>query len=126
MITTSGPTGFGFLSADTNLNFGFPWTTGAVSVMNVELGPFLSAQTETLTGNGSDNRNAQGNGTITLVAGATSNRVLSGLDFTALEVVTMEFASDTPSMGPAGLATTALLLSLTAGFALRRRFSSKA
>ena len=126
MITTSGPTGFGTISADTNVNYGFPWTTGNVSVMNVELGPFLSGQTGTLTAMGADNRSAGGNGTITLVAGGTANRVLSGLDFEALEVVTLQFASNTPSMGPAGLATTALLLSLTAGFALRKRFSSKA
>jgi hypothetical protein len=96
--------------------------------MNVELGPLLSAQTNTLTAKGSDNRDAQGNGTITLVAGGTAFRILSGLDFAALEVVTMSFDDGlaTPTMGPAGFATLTLLISLSAGFALRRRFASEA
>jgi hypothetical protein len=128
MITASGPTGFGQAPGDTNNNWGFPWTTGDISNMNVELGPLLSAQTNTLTAKGSDNRDAQGNGTITLVAGGTANRILSGLDFAALEVVTMSFDDGlaTPTMGPAGFATLTLLISLSAGFALRRRFASKA
>ena len=128
MITASGsPTG-GAAPGDTNNNFGFPWTTGDISVMNVELGPLLSPQTNTLTAQGSDNRDANGNGTITLVAGGTANRILSGLDFAALEVVTMSFDDglDAPTMGLAGFATLTLLISLSAGFALRRRFASEA
>jgi hypothetical protein len=128
MITTSGPTGFGSAPADINNNWGFPWTTGAISVMNVELGPFLSPQSGTLTAQGADNRNVFGLGTITLVAGGTANRITSGLDFPALEVVTMVFGPNppVPSMGPAGLGTVALLMALAAGFALRRRFDRAA
>ena len=143
MITTSGPTTFvttttnmgmtmmntmthGFLAPDTNNNWGFPWTTGAVSVMNVELAG-ASPQTDTLTAQGFDGRDADGNGAITLVAGGTANRVLSGLDFSALDIVTLVFDDGlaTPSMGPAGLATVATLLALSAGFMLRRRFASE-
>ena len=143
MITTSGPTTFvttttmgtmtmmntmtfGFLGADTNNGWGFPWTTGAVSVMNVEL-QGASPQTDTLTAQGFDGRDANGNGAITLVAGGTTNRVLSGNDFAALDLVTLVFDDGlaTPSMGTAGLATVATLLALSAGFVLRRRFASE-
>ena len=84
-------------------------------------------QTGTLTAMGSDSRNAAGGGRITLVAGGTANRVVSGLDFEALEVLVLDFADigAVPSMGPAGLATVGLLMALSAGYAIRGRFASK-
>jgi hypothetical protein len=126
LMTTTGPgTMTQVMPGDTNLNYGMPWTTGAVSVMDMELGPFSSPQTNTITANGADHRTNAGKGSITLVAGGTSNRVVSGLDFTAMEVLTLNFSdgTPTPSMGPAGLATVALLMALSAGYAIRRRFA---
>ncbi len=133
LITSTGPplmtTGGGtaVMPGDTNLNYGMPWTTGAVSVMNVELGPGSSPQTNTITANGAGHRTGAGKGSITLVAGGTSNRVVSGLDFANIELITLNFSdgTPTPSMGPAGLATVALLMALSAGYAIRRRFAAE-
>ena len=134
LITTTGPPltdGMGApvsIPGDTNLNWGFPWTTGTVSVMNTELsaGGTMGA-TGTLTAMGTDSRDTAGGGRITLVAGGTSHRVTSGQDFEALEVLVLNFASPlaTPSMGPAGLGTVARLMALSAGYAIRERFASK-
>jgi hypothetical protein len=132
LITSTGPpllTGGGnpdVQAGDTNINWGFPWTTGTISVMNTEITPGGNG-TGTLTAMGSDSRNAAGGGRITLVAGSTNNRVLSGLDFEALEVLVLDFEGigEVPSMGPAGLATVGLLMALSAGYAIRGRFASK-
>ena len=134
LLTSTGPpltTGMTAMNAvviagDTNINWGFPWTTGTVSVMNTEMQGTVN-QTGTLTAMGTDSRNAAGGGRITLVAGGTSNRVISGQDFEALEVLVLDFADigAVPSMGPAGLATVGLLMALSAGYAIRGRFASK-
>jgi len=128
-FTTGGPAMNPIsIPGDTNLNWGFPWTTGTVSVMNTELsaGGTMGA-TGTLTAMGTDSRDTAGGGRITMVAGGTSHRVTSGQDFEALEVLVLDFASPlaTPSMGPAGLGTVALLMALSAGYAIRERFTSK-
>jgi hypothetical protein len=126
LLTSTGPAaGFG-IAGDTNVNWGFPWTTGTVSVMNTEMSGTMN-QSGTLTAMGSDSRNAAGGGRITLVAGGTSNRVVSGMDFEALEILVLDFADigAVPSMGPAGLATVGLLMALSAGYAIRGRFASK-
>ncbi len=123
LLTTGGtPMSPQTIPGDTNLNWGFPWTTGTVSVMNTEAG-----QTGTLTAMGTDSRTGAGKGSIVMVAGGTSHRVLSTLDFEALEVVVLDFSdgTPTPSMGPAGLATVATLMALTAGYAIRGRFGRK-
>jgi len=132
LLTSTGPPltdGGGnpvIIPGDTNVNWGFPWTTGTISVMNTEMSGTMN-QTGTLTAMGSDSRNAAGGGRITLVAGGTSNRTTSGLDFEALEVLVLDFADigAVPSMGPAGLATVGLLMALSAGYAIRGRFASK-
>ena len=132
LLTSTGPPltdGMGnpvVLAGDTNVNWGFPWTTGTISVMNTEMSGTMN-QTGTLTAMGSDSRNPAGGGRITLVAGGTSNRTTSGLDFEALEVLVLDFADigAVPSMGPAGLATVGLLMALSAGYAIRGRFASK-
>jgi hypothetical protein len=131
LITSTGPPllttmGSGvYISTDMNINWGMPWTTGTISVMNTELTP-MNQGTTTLTAMGSDNRTNAGKGSITMVAGATSTRTQSGMDFAALEVVVMNFddGNPAPSMGPAGLATVALLIALSAGYAIRGRFAS--
>ncbi len=126
-LTTGGPAMSPVLvPGDTNNNWGFPWTTGTVSVMNTEMQGTMS-QTGTLVGQGTDERTAAGKGSIVMVAGGTSHRVMSTLDFEALEVVVLNFSdgTPTPSMGPAGLATVATLMALTAGYAIRGRFGRK-
>ncbi len=130
LITNTGPpaTTMGFpmiVPGDVNVNWGFPWTTGTVTVANTELLGTVPRST-TLTAMGSDGRTAAGKGTITMVAGGTAHRNLSGQDFAAMEVVVLNFDDGTPSpsMGPAGLATVALLMALTAGYAIRGRFAS--
>jgi len=135
LITSTGPpltTGGAsmnpvIVAGDTNINWGFPWTTGAISVMNTELSAMGGNQTGTLVAAGSDARTAAGKGSIVMVAGGTSARVVSGMDFEALEVVVLNFSdgTPTPSMGPAGLATVATLMALTAGYAIRGRFARK-
>ncbi|MDP6977605.1 MAG: hypothetical protein QF570_03255 [Myxococcota bacterium] len=134
LITSTGPpltTGGAAMSpvtiaGDTNNNFGFPWTTGTISVMNTET---LNGgmQSGTLVAAGEDNRTGAGKGTIVMVAGGTTHRVLSGMDFESLEVAVLNFSdgTPTPSMGPAGLATVATLMALTAGYAIRGRFGRK-
>ncbi|MFT5441800.1 MAG: hypothetical protein ACI8W3_000842 [Myxococcota bacterium] len=133
LLTSTGPpltTGNATMSpvviaGDTNVNFGMPWTTGTVSVKNTEtLGGM--GQTGSITAMGSDSRTAAGKGRITMVAGGTSHRTLSTLDFEALEVIVLDFndGSPTPSMGPAGLATVAMLMALSAGYAIRNKFNA--
>ncbi len=103
-----------------------PWTTGDVSVMDMELGTMGSAQTGTLTARGGDSRTKAGKGQITLVAGGTAHQVNAGLDFNNMEVVTLNFSdgSPAPSMGPLGLGAVTALMALTAGYAIRGRFAA--
>lgn len=132
LLTTTGPpvttggTGMSpvVIAGDTNINWGMPWTTGTVSVMNTEV--TLMNQTGTITAMGTDSRTNAGKGRITMVAGGTSHRTTSTLDFEALEVIVLDFedGSPTPSMGPAGLATVAMLMALSAGYAIRSKFNA--
>ncbi|MCP4037116.1 MAG: hypothetical protein GY733_09290 [bacterium] len=126
LTTGGGPMSPVIISGDTNLNWGMPWTTGTVTVMNTEMDGTVS-ESGTISGMGADNRTAAGKGSIVMVAGGTSHRVGSTLDFEALEVVVLNFSdgTPTPSMGPAGLATVATLMALTAGYALRGRFAGR-
>jgi hypothetical protein len=80
-ITTLGSFQFS-AGADTNTNWGFPWTTGMVFVQNNDNTP------STITITGTDMRTQAGAGQITMVAGGTSHRTQSGANFTPLEVVT--------------------------------------
>lgn len=124
MITAIGPV-IGVTAGDFNINWGMPWTTGNVSVMNVEVIYGIN-NTGTITAQGSDARTANGAGRITLIAGGTAHRPASTNDFENLDVITLDFQSTapSPSMGPAGLSTIALLMALTAGYSIRRRFAS--
>jgi hypothetical protein len=86
VITGTGPV-VGAIPATTNLNVGFPWTTGTVYAL-VTGTVAGSPATTLLTAMGTDNRNALGSGYITLVAGGVANRALSGQQFSNLDVVT--------------------------------------
>jgi hypothetical protein len=115
-----------FIPPDTNLNFGFPWTTGTVLVRNTGTNQGNPATT-TISAMGTDMRTPLGQGQITLVAGGSSHRyglaVGNPQEFSALDVVQMNFAAAaTPSASPMGLAAGAVLMLLAVGFAARRRF----
>lgn len=124
LITTSGPT-MGSGAPDSNLNYGFPWTTGAVTAQNTGTNQGMAATT-TLTAMGLDARTGLGSGNLTLVAGGASHRfglaTMNPQDFSSLDVVQLRMGSTkTPSSSPAGLAAGAVLMLLAVGFALRPR-----
>ena len=102
LIFATGPLSGGTAPPDVIRNYGFPWTTGAVSVMNVEIGPNLSNLTSTLTAQGYDGRTPGGNGSITLVAGGTTHRMNSGSDFASIDVVTLRFNDGTNASDSGG------------------------
>ena len=109
------------LAAGKNYNWGMPWTTGTVTVLNTET-IFLQPRTTTLTAMGSDSRDAMGAGNITLVAGGTSYRIQAEQNFAALDVVQMTIAPWAPALSPTGVALAGALIALSAGYILRRRF----
>jgi len=103
-----------------NLNWGMPWTTGTVTVINTET-QFGQPRSTVLTAMGSDSRNALGAGNITLVAGGTSYRIQAQQNFAALDLITMNVAPYTPALSPTGVALAGALIALSAGYILRRR-----
>ncbi len=123
-ITSNGTPATPYLiQADTQRHWGFPWTTGTVSVMNTET--YRSqVHTGTLTAMGSDARTPGGKGQIVMVAGGTSHRVAAQVDFEALGVVVLTFddATPTPALDARGLAALIIVLALAAGHSIRRRF----
>jgi hypothetical protein len=121
LITSQGPV-VGAIPADSQWNWGFPWTTGTVTAMNVQSTAQGQPGTTTLTAMGSDSRTAWGAGKITLVAGGATRRKGVATDFSGLDVVTMTFAPPVPSMSTPGLAAGGLLVLLAVGYAVRRRF----
>ena len=111
------------LGSTTNLNYGFPWTTGQVYARNT--GTNMGAMaTTTLSATGSDARTPGGQGVITMVAGGASARLNSAQYFSAIDIVRMTIgdAPPTPASSPAGLAAGAVLMLLAVGYAARRRF----
>jgi hypothetical protein len=118
-VTWSGPV-IGTIPTDTNVNFAFPFTTGTVTVMNVQTNNGQPG-TSTLTAMGTDSRTALGAGKITLVAGHHTHRVNANMDFAGMEVVNMTFKAPLPSMSTPGLVAGALLILLAVGYASRRR-----
>lgn len=122
LITQPGvQTGTG--TADINVNTGFPWTTG--QVIASEPGGVTSMDiSERITMTGSDNRTANGRGTLSLVAGGISHRLTSGQTFISVDKVTFDIASGqlTPALSPTGVAAIASLLLIGGGYALRKRF----
>jgi hypothetical protein len=115
-IISSGPV-VGAMPLDTNLNWGFPWTTGTVTARNKD-----TVNTTTLTGMGSDSRTVNGVGKITLVAGGATHRVGPAQNYSGLDVIVMTFSNPpVPAVSAAGLVAVAVLILLAAGYALRRR-----
>jgi hypothetical protein len=120
-MTTTGPGTMNLSGpADTNTNHGFPWTTGTVTAQNIELN-FGNPASTTITAMGQDDRTPMGAGTITMVAGGLSHRVVSNQHFAAIDGVTMTFGNKTPSISPTGFAVAAVLMVLAVGYAFRRR-----
>jgi hypothetical protein len=118
-ITWSGPV-VGAIPPDVNLNYAFPFTTGTVTVMNVQTNVGQPGTT-TLTAMGTDSRTALGAGKITLVAGSHTHRVNANTDYAGMDVVNMTFAPLLPSMSGPGLVAGAALILLAVGYAYRRR-----
>jgi hypothetical protein len=109
----------GFTNAATSL--GFPWTTGMLTVV----ASLATGGSENWTLTGKDQRNASGAGVIQMVSGALSLRTTTkdnaNRGWVRLELVPLP---GVPSMSPVGLAATAGLMLLAAGYAMRRRFSA--
>ncbi len=104
-ITSVGPSIAQVIPADVNFNWGFPHTTGAITVMKAET-IVGNPATTTFTAQGTDSRTAAGVGNITLVSGGLSHRLISGNHTPALGIVTMTF---TPEPGPTLMLATSLL-----------------
>jgi hypothetical protein len=120
IIGAQGPV-IATLAGSMNKDWGFPWITGTVFVKN--LGSTGPDSTTTFSIMGSDNRTGAGAGTITMVAGATTQRVESTNHFAALEVVTMTFApAATPALSAPAILALVSLMVLAGGYMVRRRF----
>jgi len=109
----------GFTNAATSS--GFPWTTGMITVKAT----LATGGSESWMLTGKDARNASGAGVIQMVSGAMSERTTTfdnaNRGWVRLELVALP---GVPSMSPVGLAATAGLLLLAAGYVMRRRFSA--
>jgi hypothetical protein len=118
LITAMGPTlpPPAVLPADTNVNWGFPWTTGTVMASNIQTN-MGAMGTTFITGTGTDNRTQAGAGAITLVAGGTTHRTNAITDFAGFDIVTMTL----PEPG-AALALGLSLAAIGGLYRLRRRF----
>ena len=130
IITAQGPLVGPFIPADSQLNFGMPWTTGTVAISNTGMNGTQMATT-VLTAMGYDQRTALGAGRITLVAGGTTHRMSKATqnpqNYSALDIVNLDFGqSAVPAMSPMGLATAAVLMMLAVGYAFRRRLVTNA
>jgi len=95
---------------------GFPATTGMIKAMDN-----TGAQApDTFTWTGSDGRNANGHGNITLVASGYSNN-LSGEVFPHRLTIELSIGPPVPTMGAPGIAALGILVLVGAGYAMRRR-----
>ena len=108
------------LPGSMNKDWGMPWITGTVFAKN--LGSTGPDSTTTFSAMGSDSRTGAGAGTITMVAGATSQRIPSTNHFSALEIVTMTFAPQTPALSAPAIVALVSLMVLAGGYMVRRRF----
>ena len=119
-ITTVGSSISQVIPADVNFNWGFPHTTGAITVMKV--GTIVgNPATTTFTAQGTDSRTAAGVGNITLVSGGLAHRLISGNATPALGIINMTF---TPEPGPTLMLATSLLAIGGLYAFLRRRANS--
>jgi hypothetical protein len=120
-ITNTGP-GFGLTNAANS--FGFPWTTGRITVQALLAGGG-GANAESFVISGNDGRNASGRGAVQMVAGATSQRGFSGPNanrgWVRIEVGNL---SNTPALSPIGQLATGGLIALAAFYIVRRKLVS--
>jgi hypothetical protein len=101
----------------TTFTTGFPLTTGMIFAQDTQ-----GALPSKFTFTGSDNRNVNGHGSITLVAGSIANIPTDGTRaFPRFTFLTMTLAPPVPTMGAAGLAALGILILLGGGYALRHR-----
>lgn len=107
---------------DVNINTGFPWTTGMVTVSEPGGATAMDAS-EMFVATGDDNRTPGGRGTLSLVAGGISFRQNAGQTFVSLDRINMDIASGqlTPALSPTGVAAIASLLLIGGGYVLRKR-----
>lgn len=130
VITAQGPLVGPFIPADSQANFGMPWTTGTVRVSNTGMNGTQPATT-VISVMGADNRTALGAGKITMVAGGTTHRNAKATsnpqNYAALDIVNLDIGQTAvPAMSPMGLATAAVLMMLAVGYAFRRRLVTNA
>ena len=97
---------------------GYPWTTAMITITAKN----ALGQPEKFVISGDDTRTSMGAGTIQMVSGSLSNRNTSKLNANrAWLSLILEPNPQVPSMSALGLAATAGLMLLTAGYAMRRR-----
>jgi hypothetical protein len=99
---------------------GFPWTTAKISISAMS----AMGGAEVFVISGDDQRTANGAGTIQMVSGSLSTRPLSGDNANRAWLRLVLVANPdvpVPSMSVLGLATTAGLMLLSAGYVMRRR-----
>ncbi|MDG2334573.1 MAG: hypothetical protein P8Q97_10150 [Myxococcota bacterium] len=111
------------LPGDSNINFGFPWTTGTVTAIHTGITGMGAASSETLSAMGYDNRTGAGNGRIVMVSGGVTHRMLSGKNFTALDAVRLDFTSPVPAMSAPAIGAVVTLMLLAGGYMARRTFA---
>ena len=109
----STPPGIG----TTNMNTGFPFTTGTVYVKVTNSPPVPT----TISAMGTNNLTPSGKGNITLVAGGLGHRA-AGVSFAQLDTVVINIPDAIPSLSQGGYVAGAALIALGVGFVLRRRF----
>jgi hypothetical protein len=99
-------------------SFGYPFTTGKISLS----APLAAGAPETFKITGMDNRNAGGAGVIQLVAGALSQRTVTGPNANRAWVrLILSPIPKVPTMSPAALVATAGLMLLAVGYAMSKR-----
>ena len=111
------------IPGDSNINFGFPWTTGTVTAIHTGITAKGAASSETLSAMGYDNRTPAGNGRIVMVSGGVSHRMSSGKNFTAIDAVRMDFTSPVPAMSAPAIGAVVTLMLLAGGYMARRTFA---
>jgi hypothetical protein len=114
-IQTVGPIVGTGTPPPTAFETGFPATTGQIHAIDS-----VGSGTNTFTITGSDARNANGHGNITLRAAGYSNN-LSTESFPRFLNLQMTLAPPVPSMGAPGIASLGALILIGGGFALRKR-----
>jgi len=113
-VLSSGIAGSGIANVATS--YGAPWTTGRITVSNLAASPV-----ETFILSGSDLRTpVSGLGTISLVSGAISARLLTGPNANR-GWLNLEVIPAVPALPPGALAAATGLLALAGGYLLRRR-----